>query len=226
MRIIPFIILFSALALGIRVLSLSSDFMPSLLPAVSAAEDTPAKKDEKKDDHKDGDHTDDQAGGNGLSGLPSNSELDFSSFATCTDEDIRLVEQLRQRRLVLDKRQEEIEIRENLLLATEVRIQDSTQQLVELEQQIKAHLKLFDEREQRQLNRVVEVYSKMKAKDAAPRFEQLDLEIQVDLATIMQPKAVADIIANMSERSAVNLTSRLATIASAPSIDDVQGNSR
>ncbi len=232
MRLIPFLVAFSALALSIRLLTLTTDQSQSLLPSVAAAaQEVPAEDEDQDQEDKDdqdsgdnaGDETGDQTGDDApTSSLPAGDGLDFTSLATCSDEDIRLVEQLRQRRLDLEKRESELEIRENLLLATEFRIQESTADLQRLEEQIKAHLKLFDEREQTQLQRVVEVYGKMNAKDAAPRFQRLPLDIQVDLATIMAPKKVADIIAEMDNDQAVELTERLATIASAPTIDDVQ----
>lgn len=230
-RFMPLIITAAILATGLRVVSLYSGFTNPLFTAASAQEVSPAQaepekkaqdappnpnvpKQEKQNETKEPQGTPQP--------VANTNPRDFSNFATCSEEDIRLIEKLRDRRLTLDQRAQELEIKENLLLATEVRIQDSTRELERLEGQIKSYLKLFDEREQRQLSRVVEVYSKMKPKDAAPRFEALALDIQVDLATVMEPRTVADIISEMNQKKAVALTQALATIASAPSVDDVR----
>jgi flagellar motility protein MotE (MotC chaperone) len=115
-------------------------------------------------------------------------------------------------------------MQERLLASTEKRINDKIVELGALEGKIKQHLGVFDTREQEQLRSIVTVYEKMKAKDAAPRFEMLDLTIQVDLVSMMKPVKVADLMSKMSPQAAQKLTTELATVAKPPSLEDVQGS--
>ncbi len=92
-----------------------------------------------------------------------------------------------------------------------------------LEQQIKGHLRLFEEREDGQLQAIVKVYETMKPKEAAPRFEVLALQTQLDLVTRMKSSKVAALMEKMTPAKASALTTELATRAQPPSIADLDG---
>jgi len=141
-----------------------------------------------------------------------------------SSEEMELLSQLRQRRLELDKRARELDEQEKTLLAFEKRIDDKIGQLKTLEEQVKKHLKVFDDQEAEQLASIVKVYETMAAKEAAPRFEMLSLETQMDLVTRMKPAKVAALMAKMSPDSASRLTTQLANVAQAPKLEDIQGN--
>ena len=140
-------------------------------------------------------------------------------------EEMEIILQLRQRRELLEERGRQIELQGQLLASTEKRIDDKILQLQALEVKIKEHLRLFDEREDGQLKSIVEVYEKMKPKDAAPRFETLPLQTQLDLVTRMKAAKVAALMAKMSPNAATALTTELATRAAPPGIDEVQRGS-
>ncbi|WCL53031.1 MotE family protein [Gimibacter soli] len=141
-----------------------------------------------------------------------------------SSEEMELLSQLRQRRLELDKRARELDEQEKTLLAFEKRIDDKIGQLKVLEEQVKSHLKVFEDQEAEQLASIVKVYETMPAKEAAPRFEMLGLETQMDLVTRMKPLKVAALMAKMSPDAASRLTTELANVAQAPNLEDIQGN--
>jgi len=137
-------------------------------------------------------------------------------------EEMEIITQLRQRRELLDERGMQLDLQEQLLASTEKMIDSKIQRLEVLETKIKAHLRLFDEREDGQLRSIVEVYEKMKPKEAAPRFEELPLQTQLDLVTRMKSAKVAALMEKMTPKKASTLTKELATRAAPPSIEEVQ----
>ncbi len=138
-----------------------------------------------------------------------------------TNEELELISQLRDRREELDRREQRLDIQEQLLAGTEKRISDKISQLEVLETQIKAHLRLFEEREAAQLEAIVKVYETMKPKEAAPRFEALAIQTQLDIVTRMKPAKVAAIMAKMTPRGATTLTTELATLGQPPNISEL-----
>lgn len=215
-RLFPLLILFAVAALGLRGASLYAgyDLMVAAAQDQGEAQQETAKagaEDAAKDD--DPATTTAAAAPPPVIGLPSTEEME-------------LITQLRQRREDLEAREQQLDLQEQLLASTEKRINDKIGQLQELEVQIKKHLRLFEEVEEKQLDAIVEVYEKMKPKDAAPRFEALALQTQVDLVTRMKPAKVAALMENMSPQKASILTTELATQVQPPSFDEVRGGGR
>ncbi len=140
------------------------------------------------------------------------------------DEEMELITQLRQRREVLEARSSSLDLQGKLLESTEKRINEKIGQLEVLEERIKSHLRLFEEKETEQLQSIVSIYETMKPKEAAPRFEALSLQTQLDLVQLMNPRKVAALMEKMTPRKASLLTTELATKAQPPSITDVDKN--
>jgi flagellar motility protein MotE (MotC chaperone) len=126
-----------------------------------------------------------------------------------------ILERLSDRRQQLDARNEELEMRENLLKAAEKRVEAKVAELKELEAKIKTALDQRDENEQKRFQGIVAMYQGMKPKDAARIFDRLDLKILVDVSTQMKPAAMSSILAQMSPEAAERLTVELAHRASA-----------
>lgn len=140
------------------------------------------------------------------------------------DEEMELITQLRQRRESLETRATQLDLQEQLLSSTEKRINDKIGQLQQLEDRIKSHLRLFEEKETEQLQSIVRIYETMKPKEAAPRFEALSLQTQLDLVQLMNTRKVAALMENMTPRKASVLTTELATKAQPPNINEVESN--
>jgi flagellar motility protein MotE (MotC chaperone) len=140
------------------------------------------------------------------------------------NEEMELITQLRQRRVDLESRATSLDLQENLLASTEKRINEKIEQLKVLEDRIKTHLRLFEDKETEQLQSIVRIYETMKPKEAAPRFEALSLQTQLDLVQLMNPRKVALLMEKMTPQKASTLTTELATKAQPPGIDDIQGS--
>ena len=80
-----------------------------------------------------------------------------------------------------------------------------------LEEKIQQYLQQHDEQGEQQLKSLVKVYENMKPKDAARIFEQLDLDILLDVAERMREAKMAPILANMDPGKAKQITVELAT---------------
>jgi len=216
-RLFPSLILVASLALGLRTFDIYAGI--SLLGEAAVAQDAGEQQDnaEQRSDAQTDDAT---AAANNqpqrraplVVGLPDSEEME-------------IILQLRERRELLEERGRQIELQGQLLASTEKRIDDKILQLQVLETKIKEHLRLFDEREDGQLKSIVEVYEKMKPKDAAPRFEKLPLQTQLDLVTRMKSAKVAALMEKMSPDAATDLTEELATRGAPPSIEEVQRGS-
>lgn len=139
------------------------------------------------------------------------------------NEEMELITQLRQRRVELETRATQLDLQENLLASTEKRINEKIEQLQVLEDRIKTHLRLFEDKETEQLQSIVRIYETMKPKEAAPRFEALSLQTQLDLVQLMNPRKVASLMEQMTPQKASTLTTELATKAQPPGINDIQG---
>ncbi|MFC4349690.1 MotE family protein [Kordiimonas lipolytica] len=212
-RLFPLLIIFAVFALGLRGVSLYSGY--DLM--VASAQDQGGEQ----TDTAEASDTDSDGSGSAATAAAAPPIIGLPST-----EEMELITQLRQRREDLEAREQQLDLQEQLLASTEKRINDKIVQLQELEVQIKKHLRLFEEVEEKQLDSIVAVYEKMKPKDAAPRFEALALQTQVDLVTRMKPAKVAALMENMSPQKASILTTELATQVQPPNIDEVRGGGR
>jgi len=126
-----------------------------------------------------------------------------------------LLERLQERRLELDSRSREIELRESLLKAAEKKYEAHANELRELESNSPAALAKKEEAEAARLKNLVTMYENMKAKDAARIFDRLEMRILVDVAVQINPRRMSDILGQMSSEAAERLTVELANRASA-----------
>jgi flagellar motility protein MotE (MotC chaperone) len=126
-----------------------------------------------------------------------------------------ILERLSDRRQQLDARNEELEMRENLLKAAEKRVEAKVAELKDLETKVKTALDQRDQNEQKRFQSIVAMYQGMKPKEAARIFDRLDLKILVEVSTQMKPAAMSSILAQMTPETAERLTVELAHRASA-----------
>lgn len=210
-RLIPLAIAVACIALGLRAVDIYSGLNILVEPVI-------AQEAGNSDDAQPAEGSDETEAAEPAEetyippvvGLPDSAEME-------------IITQLRQRRELLEQRAQQLDLQEQLLSSTEKRIDDKIQQLRVLEQQIKGHLRLFEEREDGQLQAIVKVYETMKPKEAAPRFEVLALQTQLDLVTRMKSSKVAALMEKMTPAKASALTTELATRAQPPSIADLDG---
>tara|TARA_R100000005_G_C4998203_1_gene204909 strand:+ start:1723 stop:2430 length:708 start_codon:yes stop_codon:yes gene_type:complete len=133
-----------------------------------------------------------------------------------TKSEVEVLERLAQRRTELDRRSEALDMRDNLLKATESRIDEKIAKLREMEETLNGLLKLHDEEKKAQMQSLVKIYEKMKPKDAARIFNDLEMEILIDVASNIKESKMAPILAEMNSSRANKLTVELATRRALP----------
>jgi flagellar motility protein MotE (MotC chaperone) len=124
-----------------------------------------------------------------------------------------ILERLAQRRQELDTRARELDIRESLIKAAEKRIEGQLAELKETEGRIKVETEKKNEALAARFNGLVTMYENMKPRDAAKIFDRLDGGVLFDVASKIEPRHMADILAQMSPDAAQHLTVELASAA-------------
>jgi len=123
---------------------------------------------------------------------------------------------LADRRDALETRQRALDLRANIIAATEKRVDDKIAQLKILQARIEALLGQRDAKETEQLDALVKVYTAMKPKDAARIFSALDDTVRIGVAGRMKPDTMAGIMAALPAEVAQKLTLELASRYKAP----------
>jgi len=127
-----------------------------------------------------------------------------------------ILERLQQRREELDARARELDIRENLIKAAEQRIEAHLAEVKEVESRIKVETVQKDEAEAARFKGLITLYENMKARDAAKIFNRLDMDVLIKVAAQINPRTMADIMAQMTPDVAERLTVELASKAQGP----------
>lgn len=122
-----------------------------------------------------------------------------------------ILQRLGERRTALEKRSSELDLREQLLNATELRVERRVTELKAIESRIKVAEKKREEKEATRLNGLVQMYENMKPKEAARVFDRLSLDILVEVVRQIKPRKMSAILAKMSPENAERLTVALAT---------------
>jgi flagellar motility protein MotE (MotC chaperone) len=122
---------------------------------------------------------------------------------------------LQQRREQLDTRARELDIRESLVKAAEKRIEARLTELKEVEVRIATETGQKNQAEAARFKALVTMYENMKPRDAAKIFDGLEMPVLLQVASKLNPRAMADIMAQMSAPTAERLTVEMASKAQA-----------
>jgi flagellar motility protein MotE (MotC chaperone) len=136
-------------------------------------------------------------------GLPSDPTL-FSQA------EIDLLQKLASRRSELERWSKDLTMREQLLKATEKRIDNKLVELRDIQGKVKAMLKQYDKDQEGRLKSLVKIYENMKPKDAAQIFEELEMDVLLDVVERMKERKVAPVLALMNPEKAREVTLELA----------------
>ncbi len=131
-----------------------------------------------------------------------------------------ILERLQQRREQLDTRARELDIRENLVKAAEQRIDAHLTEIKEVEARIKSETQEKDQAEAARFKSLVTMYENMKARDAAKIFDGLDMDVLIKVVSQINPRSMADIMAQMTPEIAERLTVALASKAQVAAKND------
>ncbi len=140
-----------------------------------------------------------------------------------TQAEIELLQQLAERRRVLESREQELVIRTGLLTAAEKRIDKKIDELKILRETIAGLVKTQDAQQDAKLARLVKIYENMKPKDAAKIFEELELDTLLEVVERMQERKLAPVMAKMNPEKAREMTVELSRLRSLPKVQSQIG---
>jgi len=127
-----------------------------------------------------------------------------------TQAEMDVLTSLAGRRDVLEGRQRELDLKANVLAATEKRVDEKIAQLKALQARIEAAMGQREAKETEQLDGLVRIYTAMKPKDAARIFSSLNDDVRIGVAGRMKPDAMAGILSALPSEVAQKLTVELA----------------
>jgi len=127
-----------------------------------------------------------------------------------TQAEIDLLQQLAERREIIEAREREIDMREGMLQAAESRIDKKIDELKALQGTIEELVAQYDDQQAAKVASLVKIYENMKPKDAARIFEELDMDTLLLVAERMKERSLAPIMANMNPGKARDVTVDLA----------------
>lgn len=187
-------------------------------PAAAEDGEKPAEDGEKAAEDTVGDTLEDASGDELVERLAAPDVIDVSPT------EIRMLEDLLERRTRLDEWERDIDMREKLLAATEFRIDEKINELKAINVNIEGLVKQFDAREDEKITSLVKIYEIMKPKDAARIFNELELDILIEVLRRMREAKAAFIIAKMNSAKAKIVTSELAVRRSLPDVAQAAAN--
>ncbi len=219
-RVLPVVILAAMMLLGIKVVELRrgiSDFVFATAWAQSDKSQGNTAKAEQAKSPAPMDASDEKAGKIAVSKSAGDAAKTTARPAKVnlktkfSPSEIAVLQKLSGRRETLEQRSRQMAMREKILQATEKRIDNKIGELKKLEGQIKGLLLAHDKETETQIKSLVKVYENMKPKDAARIFEELEMDVLLNVAERMKEVKMAKILAAMAPKKAKTLTVRLAT---------------
>lgn len=211
-RLLPLSIIIMSMALGVKVVDFSFGVEAAFAEnntqngAVANEPETDNPKAEGSAEHNADDAVIEDRPVTQLSSIPTRKEIEY-------------LQKLSKRRVELNRRSRELDDRERVLKAVELRIVERTNSLKKIKATIDAALKKHAKREKAQLDSLVKIYSSMKAKEAAQIFNSLEEDVLIAIVENMKEKKMGAILAKMNINKAKKLTVKLATRDKLPKIE-------
>jgi flagellar motility protein MotE (MotC chaperone) len=149
---------------------------------------------------------------------PSTSGQPPQQPAPLSQAELDVLQQLTERRKVLDRREGELEERTALLQAAETRIDQKIQDLKDLRATLEQLTKIRDDQEEMKIRSLVKIYETMKPKDAARIFQELEMETLLLVVDRMKERKLAPVLAEMNPNKAMEVTVELAKLRQMPQL--------
>jgi|CXWL01.1.fsa_nt_gi flagellar motility protein MotE (MotC chaperone) len=140
----------------------------------------------------------------------------LADMAGLSQAEVQVLQALGTRRAELDARGEAMETQDGLMLAAEQRLSERLAELRALETHVNDLLGQLDEAQEARLRSLVDVYTRMRAKDAAAVFDGLEDDVLVQVASRMREANLAEVMGRMDPNRARALTRMLADRARPP----------
>jgi flagellar motility protein MotE (MotC chaperone) len=144
----------------------------------------------------------------------------LAEMAGLSAAEVQVLQALGERREALEARGEQLETEDALMLAAEQRLNERVAELRQLETTVNELLGRLDEEQERRVTSLVDVYQRMRAKDAAEVFDGLEDDVLVQVASRMRQANLAEVMGRMNPDRARRLTQMLADQARPPTGGD------
>lgn len=220
-RILPLTIAMAMIMLVIKVTDLvrggselSAQLLVSPVVAETKPQEEPAAKPAAEEGHGEGEKKEKK--GKKEEAPPENKGTIATQRPQGTDEkrftpaELDILQNLAKRRAELDKWEQNIQLKENLLSASEMRINEKIEQLDGLKRELSTLLEEYNKQEDAKVASLVKIYESMKPADAGRIFEEVEMPVLLEVVDRMAEKKAAPILANMTPRKAKELTEELA----------------
>ena len=222
-RLLPITIFAAALMLTVKVGDiwqgvdglLTGSVAVSDAKAQQAADKKPEKA-KKKDGNGGGKAAATTAEGNDQAPPEAAAKMVTTDPTLLTQSEIDLLQQLADRREILETREKDLELKQGLLKAAETRIDKKVEELKELQVTIQKLIKTYDEQQSDKIESLVKIYENMKPKDAAQIFQELDMDTLLMVVERMKERKLAGIMAKMDRTKASEVTVELARLRNLP----------
>jgi flagellar motility protein MotE (MotC chaperone) len=146
---------------------------------------------------------------------PNGTVVPLNAPPAPTGAERAILERLQERRQELDKRARELDIREGLIAEAEKRVDAKLAAIKAGEAQLTVAAQKKDEAEAARFKGLVTMYENMKPRDAAKIFDRLEVGVLIEVASLINPRNMSEILAQMSPDKAEQLTVELANRAQA-----------
>lgn len=166
-----------------------------------------AEKEEQESETPEGAANEDEENSN-VSFTPPEDVVDIDSRYNQIEVD--LLQSLSQRREEIEEYEGEVALREKILDATEMRIDEKIKQMEEMQIVLKKLLEENKVKEDSEMRSLVKIYESMKPKEASRIFNELDMNILLEVIDRMSERKAAPILANMNPTKAKDVTVKLA----------------
>lgn len=150
------------------------------------------------------------AGKPALPGSCALSPEQLAQQAGISPAELKIIQSLSQRRTQLDARDQDFATTLPLMVAAEQKLDAKIQALEALKAEMRQLVGQVGVREQEETDRLVQVYSAMRPKDAAPVMATLEDRVRLPVAAAMRPRTLAAVMAQMTPAQAKELTEKLA----------------
>jgi flagellar motility protein MotE (MotC chaperone) len=137
-------------------------------------------------------------------------EPGMAAAAGLSASEMQILQSLGERRKTLDTRAAELDTRTELLAAAERRLEDRIAEMKRIETRVQELLGQADQEQDKRLAGLVDVYQRMRAKDAAEVFNALEDDVLLQVASRMKQQNLAEIMGAMDPARARALTRLMA----------------
>lgn len=209
-RVLPAVIATLALLMSLKVVSVWTGLDRQLSPvrtAYASSAKTEGEHEEPVEAKREADsHNAENRSANHAPGYEES--VDLPQYLSSSEVD--LMNSLADRRLTIEQREKELNLRERMIAATEMRVDEKIGELKALEATINAALDAKEQAEDEQMKSLVKMYETMKAQDAARIFERLDQDVLLSVVKRMKASKMAAVMSKMTPQAAKELTTALA----------------